>query len=61
VQDDKDNCLNIANSDQLNTDGDEKGDECDKDKDNDGIINNDDNCPLIYNPRQEDSFGEWQA
>jgi hypothetical protein len=59
IQDGKDNCPNIANSDQLDTDGDGRGDDCDKDKDNDGIINDDDNCPLVYNPRQEDSDSEW--
>lgn len=30
------------------------GDQCDADKDNDGILNQDDNCPLIYNPDQTD-------
>lgn len=32
-----------------------KGDACDPDADNDGVLNEVDNCPLIYNPDQMDS------
>lgn len=58
VEDREDNCPNNANSDQVDTDNDGEGDECDKDKDNDGIVNNHDNCPLVYNPYQEDIDSE---
>lgn len=37
VADGDDNCPDTANSDQLNTDGDEQGDACDSDDDNDGF------------------------
>ena len=33
------------------------GDFCDKDDDNDGIPDSNDNCPLVYNPRQIDLDG----
>ena len=33
---------------------DKDGDECDKDADGDGKDNHQDNCPLVYNPNQED-------
>lgn len=55
VQDSKDNCPKVANSDQLDTDNDGKGDACDMDIDGDGITNDNDNCRLVYNPDQEDA------
>ncbi|CAB3984478.1 cartilage oligomeric matrix, partial [Paramuricea clavata] len=50
----KDNCPAKPNSSQKNADGDELGDACDPDKDNDGIINKRDICEELYNPTQED-------
>ena len=34
-----DNCPDFPNPDQLNTDGDAQGNECDTDRDNDGVLN----------------------
>lgn len=31
------------------------GDVCDFDKDNDGVPDNKDNCPLVFNPDQQDT------
>ena len=46
VADESDNCLLYANADQLNTDGDTQGNECDSDDDNDGIPDDEDPYPL---------------
>ena len=47
-----DNCPEIFNADQQDIDGDSIGDECDADIDGDGVENDVDNCPLVYNPSQ---------
>lgn len=53
-----DNCPNVYNPDQKDTDGDLIGDACDSDYDNDGVSNAMDNCPLIANTNQTDSDGD---
>lgn len=47
-----DNCPEDSNNDQVDTDDDGLGDVCDADDDNDGILDDQDNCPLVYNPSQ---------
>jgi hypothetical protein len=55
IKNDVDNCPNVENSDQLNTDSDSQGDACDNDDDNDGVNDNLDNCKLVENVDQLDS------
>ncbi len=50
-----DNCVNVANSDQSDADGDGVGNACETDNDNDGIDNSIDNCPNAANAGQEDA------
>jgi thrombospondin type 3 repeat protein len=55
VRDEVDNCFDVRNGDQRDTDLDGRGDKCDPDADNDGFQNPFDNCPYASNPGQEDS------
>lgn len=56
VPDTTDNCVNIPNPSQTNTDGDgiPLGDACDDDDDDDGDLDTADNCPLVANSNQAD-------
>jgi len=49
-----DNCVSVANTDQVDIDGNGRGDVCD-DFDRDGFINSKDNCPNEPNRNQRDS------
>jgi hypothetical protein len=58
VLDAVDNCVDVANTDQTDTDGDRRGDRCDPDDDNDTVADGDDVCPLVADPAQRDSDGD---
>ena len=59
IPDMSDNCISDPNADQLDTDSDGMGDECDPDRDNDKLLNEQDNCMLVFNPDQQASIGFW--
>lgn len=48
ISDTIDNCINIANTEQLDTDRDLQGDICDDDDDGDGVIDEEDEFPLDF-------------
>jgi hypothetical protein len=52
-----DNCPDVWNRPQEDSDGDDLGDAC-EDNDGDGLFDPVDNCPFIPNPDQEDSDGD---
>jgi hypothetical protein len=57
VPDLRDNCVQVSNSNQVDTDKNGRGDVCD-DYDRDGHIQSRDNCPNIANAQQEDEDGD---
>lgn len=61
VPDGSDNCPNVANADQRDTDGDGQGNACDPDDDNDTVADGADNCPATANQGQLDTDGAGQG
>ncbi|KKW31419.1 MAG: Amidase [Candidatus Uhrbacteria bacterium GW2011_GWA2_52_8d] len=57
IDNEDDNCPDASNNNQLNTDGDEQGDACDSDDDNDGL-SDEVEAELQTNSTQQDSDGD---
>jgi hypothetical protein len=58
VADSTDNCVNVANPLQTNTDGaNDGGNDCDTDDDNDAVLDGADNCPTNTNALQTNTDG----
>lgn len=57
IPDLQDNCVQVANTDQVDVDGNGRGDACD-DFDRDGSINSKDNCRDLPNGGQADTDGD---
>lgn len=58
VEDTADNCVGVANLDQVDTDADLVGDACDDDDDADGVADATDNCRLAGNLDQLNTDGD---
>jgi hypothetical protein len=54
IADAEDNCPDLSNAGQADSNGAGRGDACDPDDDNDGVRDSDDNCRAVQNPAQED-------
>jgi len=55
VLDASDNCISIANPNQVDTDSDGMGNACSVDDDGDAVLDTADNCVLVKNPGQGDA------
>ncbi len=58
IADTFDNCPDVANPRQTDSDGDGLGDACDEDDDGDSVPDELDNCPYFVNPDQTDTDGD---
>jgi hypothetical protein len=56
-----DNCRANPNANQIDTDGDRKGNVCDPDDDGDRIVDTVDNCRLVRNSDQRDADGDGRG